>query len=95
MAGLFVTLNKTKTMDTRATLPPKGSFYNIILELFRNKEQAGILYEDNGVTRGNGLVTGMYEKEGRQWMVLNDELHIPIDQLYAVNGTFTSDYSEC
>jgi hypothetical protein len=37
----------------------------------------------------------MYEKDGRQWMVLNDEQHVPIDKLYAVNGTFSSDYSEC
>lgn len=82
-------------MDTRQTLPSNGSFYTIIKDLYEQKQPAGVLYEDNGVTRANGLVTSMYEKEGRQWMVLDNSVHIPIDKLYAVNGTFSSDYSEC
>lgn len=85
-------------MDTRQTLPPKGSFQSILEELFRNKQEAGILYEDNGVTRANGLITSLYEKDGKQWMQLDakeGKIDISIDKLYAVNGTFTSDYSEC
>ncbi|MGN7723326.1 hypothetical protein [Chitinophaga sp. 22620] len=85
-------------MDTRQTLPPKGSFQGILEELFRNKQEAGILYEDNGVTRANGLITSLYEKDGKQWMQLDakeGKIDISIDKLYAVNGTFTSDYSEC
>ncbi len=82
-------------MDTRATLPPGGSFYNTVLELQRNKQEASILYEDNGVTRANGIITSIFEKDGKQWMRLNDETDVAIDTLYAVNGTFTSDYSEC
>ena len=85
-------------MDTRQTLPPKGSFQGILEELFRNKQEAGILYEDNGVTRANGLITSLYDKDGKQWMQLDakeGKIDISIDKLYAVNGTFTSDYSEC
>jgi hypothetical protein len=85
-------------MDTRQTLPPKGSFQSILEELFRNKQEAGILYEDNGVTRANGLITSLYDKDGKQWMQLDakeGKIDIAIDKLYAVNGTFTSDYSEC
>ncbi len=85
-------------MDTRQTLPPKGSFQGILEELFRNKQEAGILYEDNGVTRASGLITSLYEKDGKQWMQLDakeGKIDISIDKLYAVNGTFTSDYSEC
>ncbi len=83
------------TNDTRTTIPPGSSFYAIVKELFDSKQKAGILYEDNGVTRANGYITALFEKEGKPWMKLNDDLEIPIDKLYAVNGIFSSDYSEC
>ncbi len=82
-------------MDTRATLAPGGSFYDKVMELHKNKQEASILYEDNGVTRANGIITSVFEKDGKQWMRLNDELDVEIGSLYALNGTFTSDYSEC
>jgi hypothetical protein len=81
--------------DIRDTNPVNGSFYNQVFELFTNKQAAGILYEDNGVTRANGMITAIFEKEGFQWMRLNEDLEIRIDKLYAVNGKFASDYSEC
>ena len=83
------------TNDTRRTIPANGSFYTIVKEIFGNKQKAGILYEDNGVTRANGYITALFEKEGKPWMKLNDDLEIAIDKLYAVNGIFSSDYSEC
>ena len=81
--------------DIRDTNPVNGSFYDQVLELYNNKQQAGVLYEDNGVTRANGLITAVYEKDGFEWMRLNEDLEIRIDKLYAVNGKFASDYSEC
>ena len=42
------------TNDTRRTIPANGSFYTIVKELFENKQKAGILYEENGVTNANG-----------------------------------------
>ena len=81
--------------DVRDTNPVGASFYPQVAELYKNKQQAGVLYEDNGVTRANGLITAVFEKDGFQWMQLNEELDIRIDKLYAVNGRFASDYSEC
>lgn len=43
--------------DTRETLPAKGSFYEQVVTLFQNKQKAAMLYDHNGVTRGNGLIT--------------------------------------
>ncbi len=83
------------TNDTRQTISKGDNFYRLVKELFDNKQKAAILYEDNGATRANGMITDMFEKEGRHWMKLNDEIEIAIDKLYAVNGTFSSDYSEC
>ena len=81
--------------DVRETIPANGSFYNLVKDLYDKKQKVGILYEDNGVTRANGMITSMYEKDGFQWMQLDDTLNIRIDALYAINGIFSSDYSEC
>lgn len=81
--------------DTRETLPAKGSFYEQVVTLFQNKEKAAMLYEDGGVTRANGLITNVFEKDGKQWLRLDDKLDIEIGKIYAINGLFASDYSEC
>jgi hypothetical protein len=81
--------------DTRKTIPGNGSFYPVVKELFESKQNAGILYEDNGVTRANGYITALFDKDGKSWIKLDGHLEIAVDQLYAVNGTFSSDYSEC
>lgn len=81
--------------DTRETLPPGGSFYDLVMLLFQQQQKAAMLYEDGGVTRANGFITAVYEKEGKHWLRLDDQLEIAVDKLYAVNGLFSSDYSEC
>lgn len=81
--------------DTRETLPAKGNFYELVMTLFQQKQHAAMLYEDGGVTRANGLITDVYEKEGKHWLRLDDKLEIEINKIYAINGLFSSDYSEC
>lgn len=81
--------------DSRETLPNNGSFYELVMTLFRKKEKAALLYDDNGVTRANGFITDVFEKDGKQWMRLDNNLEIEIGKLYALNGLFDSDYSEC
>lgn len=81
--------------DTRQTIPANGSFYELIVALYEQQQQASILYEDNGVTRANGMITEIFDQEGVKWFRLNDGTEVRIDKLYAVNGTFSSDYSEC
>jgi hypothetical protein len=80
---------------TRQTLPATGSFYEIVMKLFQEKQHAAMLYEDGGVTRANGFITDVFEKEGKQWLRLDDKLEIGISKIYAINGLFSSDYSEC
>jgi len=88
--GIYLT-----TMDTRATIPPGASFYPVIMELYEKKQIAAILYDDNGVTRANGLIESIFERDGKRWFRLEDQTEIRIDKLYAVNGMSSSDYSEC
>ncbi len=83
------------TNDIRQTISSGADFYPMVKRLFEEKQQVAVLYEDNGVTRAHGNITVLYEKDGVQWMELDDHTTIRIDQLYAVNGIFTSDYSEC
>jgi hypothetical protein len=83
------------TNDTRETLPVNGSFYEMVMDLFLKKQKAGILYEDNGVTRANGMITAVFDKNEKKWMRFDSGLEVQIDTLYAVNGIFSSDYSEC
>lgn len=82
-------------MDKKDTIPVGGTFYPYVMELFESKQQVGILYEDNGVTRANGLIESVFERDGFQWLKLEDQTEIRIDKLYAINGKFSSDYSEC
>jgi hypothetical protein len=82
-------------MDTRETIPTGGSFYPLVMELYEQKQRAAILYDDNGVTRANGYIESVFEREDKQWLKLDDQTEIRIDKLYAINGTFSSDYSEC
>ena len=82
-------------MDARETIPRGGSFYPLVMDLFQKKEKVSMLYDDNGVTRANGFIEDVFEKEGVQWLKLDNQTEIRIDKLYALNGTFSSDYSEC
>ena len=82
-------------MDVRETLPAGGSFYAIVLQLFKDRQKAAILFEDNGVTRANGIIEQVFEIDGKRIMKFDSGLEVDIDKLYAINGLFSSDYSEC
>ncbi len=81
--------------DIRETLPPKGSFYELVMQLFNAKQKAAMLYDDNGVTRANGFITAVFERNGKKFLKLDDQLEIDIAKIQAINGLFASDYSEC
>lgn len=81
--------------DTRQTIPANGSFLELIMALFEQQQTASVLYEDNGVTRANGLISEIFDREGAKWFRLADGTEIGVASLIAVNGTFSSDYSEC
>jgi hypothetical protein len=81
--------------DVRETLPVHGNFYSLILSLFENRETANILFDNNGITRANGLIKEISERNKSQFLVLDNDLKIGIHSIIAVNGIFSSDYSEC
>jgi len=80
--------------DVRETLTVQGDFYDMVLSLFKNKEIANILFDSNGITRANGLIREISERNESPFLVI-DDLKIDIHSIIAVNGIFASDYSEC
>ena len=82
-------------MEASKLILPGESFYPLIRELFEKKEKASILYDDNGPTRAGGFIESIFEKDGKHWLRLDDQTEIQIDQLQAVNGNFSSDFSTC
>lgn len=81
--------------DTRQTIPNGGSFFDQLSALLESKGTAGLLYEDSGMTRANGVITKLYKEDGREWLELNGEQKIAADTIYALNGVFRSDFSTC
>jgi hypothetical protein len=81
--------------DVRETLPVKGNFYDVIYSLFEKNETANILYDDHGITRANGKIKEVSERNDAPFFVLENGLKINIHSIIAVNGIFASDYSEC
>lgn len=81
--------------DIRETIPPGAGFFNTVNQLFINKQKAALLYDDNGLTRGNGIIEAVYERDGRSYLRLDNGTEVRIDSIQAVNGLFASDYSEC
>jgi hypothetical protein len=81
--------------DVRETLPVQRNFYSLILSLFENRETANILFDNNGITRANGLIKEISERNKSPFLVLDNDLKIDIHSIIAVNGIFSFDYSEC
>ena len=81
--------------DVRETLPVKGNFYDVIYSLLKKNETANILYDDHGITRVNSKIKEVSERNDASFFALENGLKINIHSIIAVNGIFSSDYSEC
>lgn len=87
-------LNLGMNNDVRQTVATAADFLPVLRQLFEEQKAVALLYEDSGVTRANGQIEGLYEKDNAHWIRVEGK-EIPITGLYAVNGLFTADYSEC
>jgi hypothetical protein len=81
--------------DVRETLPVKASFFDMVKSLYQKQETIHVLYDENGITRANGVIAQLCEQDDRSYFVLDNGTQIYIKTLVAVNGIFASDYSEC
>ncbi|HRN57779.1 MAG TPA: hypothetical protein PLL71_15075 [Agriterribacter sp.] len=81
-------------MDTRITLDSKETFFTILKELHVAGTKASLLYDDNGLTRYEGLIRGVTGAPVSV-LLLQEGVEIPLSSVIAVNGIFAPDYSEC
>lgn len=81
-------------MDTRLTLNSKESFIQLLKDLYNTGTKASLLYDDNGLTRYEGLIKDVINDSAPR-LLLEEDLNIPVSSVVAVNGVFAPDYSEC
>ena len=81
-------------MDTRITLDNKETFFQILKDLHSAETKASSLYDNNGLTRYEGLIMDIIAVP-KPCLLLEDGQEIPFSSVIAVNGIFAPDYSEC
>jgi len=81
--------------DVRETLPVKASFFDMIKSLYQKQETVHVLYDANGITRANGVITQLCEQDDHTYFAFDNGTQVYIKNLVAVNGIFAADYSEC
>ncbi len=82
-------------MDTRVTISDKQSFFQLLKQLYEDQKKVSLLYDNNGLTRYEGLISAILSGSSQPCLVMQDGTKIDIPAVIAVNGIFAPDYSEC
>ncbi len=86
-------------MDQRQTLDDLHGLKAILLNLCGQKSKASLLVDREGLIRMEGIMESVEEKASWEATVVmvNDSLSqtLFLREIIAVNGVFSSDYSEC
>lgn len=82
-------------MDVRKTLTVTETFYKMLQELYQEKSNVSLLYDDKGMTRAEGFIKKFEDAKEQSFIELENGLVIYVKDIIAINGTFLSNYSEC
>ncbi len=82
-------------MDTRITISDKQSFFQILEQLHKEQQKVSLLYDNNGLTRYEGMIRSILTGPSKSCLMLQDGSEIVISSIIAVNGIFAPDYTEC
>lgn len=82
-------------MDKRGTLSANESFTEILKSCYSNREKVAMLVDEEGISRVNGTIKNLSLDAQTPYVELHDGTQIKLHSIVAVNGTFSSDYSEC
>ena len=82
-------------MDTRITLNDKQSFIQLLKQLHAEGAKVSLLYDNNGLTRYEGMISSILTGASRPCLLMHDGLEIAVSSIIAVNGIFAPDYTEC
>ena len=82
-------------MDIRETLSVEENFEAIIKDLQKSNMKASIIYDQNGMTRAEGIIASVNLIEKIPYFRYESGQKIALNSLIAVNGMFLPAYSEC
>ena len=84
-------------MDTRTTFNTAEELFDILFAICRQKQQAALLIDSNGLTRIQGEIVSIEKKEDIRESVIHisGQDTIKLENVIGVNGIFHADYSEC
>ncbi len=69
---------------------------SLLTALHDEQREAALLVEHNGLTRVNGTIVSIEDGAAGDTIIkLNDHEPVLMKEVVAVNGTFSSDYTEC
>lgn len=82
-------------MDKRNTLHKDETFLTVLADCKNSNSKVHLLYEEDGVIRGEGFVQKIEAGTDTPYLELTDGRQILLKNIIAVNGMFDPSYSEC
>ena len=82
-------------MDCRVTTSKETGFLQLLQAAYDSKNKVNLLIDSDGLTRIEGVITCLESENDQMIIALENGQRIPLMQLVAVNGIFSSDFSEC
>ena len=80
-------------MDQRITVSSAKDFIIMLSDLKNKNQKVSLLLDQMGIRRYEGMVKQVDESSGE--ISFEDGSQISVMEIIAVNGIFTSGYSEC
>jgi len=78
-------------MDCRDTISKEQTFLKMLREEHASGNKINLLADSGGLTRVEGHILAVRDNE----LELEGGTVVPISKIVAVNGVFSSDFSEC
>jgi hypothetical protein len=78
-------------MDCRDTISKDQTFLKMLREEHEAGRKVNLIIDANGLNRLQGHIVSMRENE----LELEGKVVVPLSEIIAINGIFSSDFSEC
>ncbi|WP_300600423.1 hypothetical protein [Niabella sp.] len=80
-------------MDYKCTLDSADSFLELLKSHLENQQKVSLLSDIGGWERAEGMIREIVQRDGIQYLVLDNGTTLDISKIIAVNGTFKTDCS--
>ncbi|MCS6991931.1 MAG: hypothetical protein NZL95_08730 [Chitinophagales bacterium] len=81
--------------DQRKTLDCGSNFYDMLHSCFVAQEPVRLLYDKGGMQRAEGIIQHIDPPGPESSIKLTNGQRIAINDIVAVNGVFSDEYTEC